>query len=37
VGFSDEHPRPLAQEGSGNSARLVDPGDGRALAVDVGQ
>ncbi|MQY36552.1 Hydroxyacylglutathione hydrolase [Streptomyces sp. RB17] len=35
VGFADEHLIPLVDEGLGNSAYLVDLGDGRALAVDA--
>jgi rhodanese-related sulfurtransferase/glyoxylase-like metal-dependent hydrolase (beta-lactamase superfamily II) len=35
VGFADEHLTPLVDEGLGNSAYLVDLGDGRALAVDA--
>jgi hydroxyacylglutathione hydrolase len=35
VGFGDEHLIPLIDEGLGNSAYLVDLGDGRALAVDA--
>ncbi|WP_225829905.1 rhodanese-like domain-containing protein [Streptomyces sp. NK08204] len=35
VGFTDEHLIPLVDEGLGNSAYLVDLGDGRALAVDA--
>jgi hydroxyacylglutathione hydrolase len=35
VGFTTEHLLPLVDEGLGNSAYLVDLGDGRALAVDV--
>jgi hydroxyacylglutathione hydrolase len=35
VGFADDHLIPLVDEGLGNSAYLVDLGDGRALAVDV--
>ncbi|MET8622793.1 MBL fold metallo-hydrolase [Kitasatospora sp. NPDC004669] len=33
--FADEHLVPLVDEGLGNSAYLVDLGDGRALAVDA--
>ncbi|MCP3819424.1 MBL fold metallo-hydrolase [Streptomyces sp. A3M-1-3] len=33
--FADEHLMPLVDEGLGNSAYLVDLGDGRALAVDA--
>jgi hydroxyacylglutathione hydrolase len=35
MGFADEHLMPLVDAGLGNSAYLVDLGDGRALAVDV--
>src|SRR5579859_3129169 len=35
VSFTDEHLIPLIDEGLGNSAYLVDLGDGRALAVDA--
>lgn len=35
MGFSDEHLIPLVDEGLGNSAYLLDLGDGRALAVDA--
>jgi hydroxyacylglutathione hydrolase len=35
MGFADDHPIPLVDSGLGNSAYLVDLGDGRALAVDV--
>jgi rhodanese-related sulfurtransferase/glyoxylase-like metal-dependent hydrolase (beta-lactamase superfamily II) len=35
MGFADDHLIPLVDEGLGNSAYLVDLGDGRALAVDV--
>lgn len=35
MGFADEHLIPLVDEGLGNSAYLVDLGDGRALAVDA--
>ncbi|MFE0508886.1 rhodanese-like domain-containing protein [Streptomyces sp. NPDC058964] len=35
MGFTDEHLIPLVDEGLGNSAYLVDLGDGRALAVDA--
>lgn len=35
MGFSDSHLIPLVDEGLGNSAYLVDLGDGRALAVDA--
>jgi hydroxyacylglutathione hydrolase len=35
VGFTDEHLVPLVDIGLGNSAYLVDLGDGRALAVDA--
>ena len=35
VGFADEHLIPLVDAGLGNSAYLVDLGDGRALAVDA--
>ncbi|WP_267241621.1 MBL fold metallo-hydrolase [Streptomyces sp. PR69] len=33
--FADDHLIPLVDEGLGNSAYLVDLGDGRALAVDA--
>ncbi|MFI2735453.1 hypothetical protein [Streptomyces sp. NPDC018711] len=29
MGFPEEHPIPPADEGPGDSARPVDPGDGR--------
>ncbi|MFF5476362.1 rhodanese-like domain-containing protein [Streptomyces sp. NPDC012935] len=35
MGFADDHLIALVDEGLGNSAYLVDLGDGRALAVDV--
>jgi rhodanese-related sulfurtransferase len=35
VGFADDHLIPLVDPGLGNSAYLVDLGDGRALAVDA--
>jgi hydroxyacylglutathione hydrolase len=35
MGFADENLIPLVDEGLGNSAYLVDLGDGRALAVDA--
>jgi glyoxylase-like metal-dependent hydrolase (beta-lactamase superfamily II)/rhodanese-related sulfurtransferase len=35
VSFADENLVPLVDEGLGNSAYLVDLGDGRALAVDA--
>jgi glyoxylase-like metal-dependent hydrolase (beta-lactamase superfamily II)/rhodanese-related sulfurtransferase len=35
VGFTDEHLIPVVDVGLGNSAYLVDLGDGRALAVDA--
>jgi hydroxyacylglutathione hydrolase len=35
MGFADDHLIPLVDEGLGNSAYLVDLGDGRALAVDA--
>ncbi|MQA98034.1 MAG: MBL fold metallo-hydrolase [Streptosporangiales bacterium] len=35
VSFAEDHLVPLVDEGLGNSAYLVDLGDGRALAVDV--
>jgi glyoxylase-like metal-dependent hydrolase (beta-lactamase superfamily II)/rhodanese-related sulfurtransferase len=35
MGFADDHLMPLIDEGLGNSAYLVDLGDGRALAVDA--
>jgi glyoxylase-like metal-dependent hydrolase (beta-lactamase superfamily II)/rhodanese-related sulfurtransferase len=35
MGFAEEHLIPLVDEGLGNSAYLVDLGDGRALAVDA--
>ncbi|MFF7441465.1 rhodanese-like domain-containing protein [Streptomyces sp. NPDC008122] len=37
MGFADDHLIPLVDEGLGNSAYLVDLGDGRALAVDAGR
>ncbi|MFF5187397.1 rhodanese-like domain-containing protein [Streptomyces sp. NPDC000345] len=35
MGFADDRLTPLVDEGLGNSAYLVDLGDGRALAVDA--
>ncbi|WP_049561951.1 rhodanese-like domain-containing protein [Nonomuraea sp. SBT364] len=35
MGFAEEYLIPLVDEGLGNSAYLVDLGDGRALAVDA--
>ncbi|GGW51993.1 MBL fold metallo-hydrolase [Streptomyces xantholiticus] len=35
MGFADDHLIPLVDEGLGNSAYLVDLGDGRALSVDA--
>lgn len=35
MAFADEYLIPLVDEGLGNSAYLVDLGDGRALAVDA--
>jgi hydroxyacylglutathione hydrolase len=35
MGFADDHLTPLVDKGLGNSAYLVDLGDGRALAVDA--
>ncbi|NUK49136.1 MBL fold metallo-hydrolase [Streptomyces lunaelactis] len=35
MGFAGDHLTPLVDEGLGNSAYLVDLGDGRALAVDA--
>ncbi|PZG87182.1 MBL fold metallo-hydrolase [Streptomyces sp. NTH33] len=35
MGFADDHLIPLVDEGLGNSAYLVDLGDGRALTVDA--
>ncbi|WP_369274638.1 rhodanese-like domain-containing protein [Streptomyces sp. R11] len=35
MGFAEDHLVPLIDDGLGNSAYLVDLGDGRALAVDV--
>ncbi|MFD3547039.1 rhodanese-like domain-containing protein [Streptomyces sp. NPDC058655] len=35
MGFADDHLIPLVDHGLGNSAYLVDLGDGRALAVDA--
>ncbi|MFF5014044.1 rhodanese-like domain-containing protein [Streptomyces sp. NPDC001165] len=35
MGFADDHLIPLVDTGLGNSAYLVDLGDGRALAVDA--
>ncbi|MFG3437276.1 rhodanese-like domain-containing protein [Nonomuraea sp. NPDC047897] len=37
MGFADDHLTTLVDEGLGNSAYLVDLGDGRALAVDAGR
>lgn len=37
VGFADENLIPLVDTGLGNSAYLLDLGDGRALAVDTGR
>ncbi|MGW0767232.1 MBL fold metallo-hydrolase [Streptomyces sp. NPDC002676] len=37
MGFADDHLIPLVDQGLGNSAYLVDLGDGRALAVDAGR
>jgi hydroxyacylglutathione hydrolase len=37
MGFADDHLVPLVDTGLGNSAYLVDLGDGRALAVDAGR
>jgi glyoxylase-like metal-dependent hydrolase (beta-lactamase superfamily II)/rhodanese-related sulfurtransferase len=37
VGFADDHLTPLVDEGLGNSAYLLDLGDGRALAMDAGR
>ncbi|MFC7900477.1 rhodanese-like domain-containing protein [Streptomyces griseoincarnatus] len=37
VGFADDHLVALVDEGLGNSAYLLDLGDGRALAVDSGR
>lgn len=37
MGFADDHLVPLVDEGLGNSAYLVDLGDGRALAADAGR
>lgn len=37
MGFADDHLIPLIDTGLGNSAYLVDLGDGRALAVDAGR
>ncbi|MET7338775.1 MBL fold metallo-hydrolase [Nonomuraea sp. NPDC005650] len=37
MGFADDHLLALVDEGLGNSAYLVDLGDGRALAVDAGR
>ncbi|GGN67086.1 MBL fold metallo-hydrolase [Streptomyces albiflavescens] len=37
MGFADDHLIPLVDTGLGNSAYLVDLGDGRALAVDAGR
>ncbi|MEU7011599.1 MBL fold metallo-hydrolase [Streptomyces sp. NPDC046332] len=35
MGFADDHLIPLVDQGLGNSAYLVDLGEGRALAVDA--
>ncbi|UYQ60428.1 MBL fold metallo-hydrolase [Streptomyces peucetius] len=35
MGFADDHLVPLVDEGLGNSAYLLDLGDGRALAMDA--
>ncbi|MCP3811883.1 MBL fold metallo-hydrolase, partial [Mycobacteriaceae bacterium Msp059] len=35
MSFTDDHVIPIVDEGLGNSAYLVDLGDGRALAVDA--
>ncbi|MER5177433.1 MBL fold metallo-hydrolase [Streptomyces sp. NPDC002896] len=35
MGFTDDHLIPLVDTGLGNSAYLIDLGDGRALAVDA--
>src|SRR5262245_29001811 len=35
MGFADDHLIPLVDTGLGNSAYLVDLGDGRALSVDA--
>ncbi|MGV9774912.1 MBL fold metallo-hydrolase [Streptosporangium sp. NPDC003464] len=37
MGFTEDHLIPLVDEGLGNSAYLLDLGDGRALAVDAGR
>lgn len=37
MGFADDHLIPLVDEGLGNSAYLLDLGDGRALAMDAGR
>jgi hypothetical protein len=37
VGLADDHLIPLLDEGLGNSARLVGPGDGRTPTVDAGR
>ncbi|GAA2700838.1 MBL fold metallo-hydrolase [Nonomuraea recticatena] len=37
VGFAEDHLIPLVDEGLGNTAYLLDLGDGRALAVDAGR
>lgn len=37
MGFAEDHLIPLVDEGLGNSAYLLDLGDGRALAVDAGR
>ncbi|MGQ5228368.1 MBL fold metallo-hydrolase [Streptomyces sp. yara] len=37
MGFADDHLVALVDEGLGNSAYLLDLGDGRALAVDSGR
>lgn len=37
MSFTDDHLIPLIDEGLGNSAYLLDLGDGRALAMDAGR
>ncbi|MFI8893481.1 MBL fold metallo-hydrolase [Streptomyces paradoxus] len=37
MGFADDHLIPLVDKGLGNSAYLLDLGDGRALAMDAGR
>ncbi|MEV6205190.1 MBL fold metallo-hydrolase [Streptomyces sp. NPDC051771] len=37
MGLADDHLIPLVDEGLGNSAYLLDLGDGRALAIDAGR